>query len=55
MAQVLEGDEDLLRHKFWLGPAICLGGAVGSMPLYRAVDPGLSPSPGAKFPLKLTT
>ena len=32
-----------------------LGGAVGNAPAYRVEDPGLNPSPGGKFSIKLTT
>ena len=32
----LEGSVDQIEEKFWLGPVICLGGIVGSMPVRRA-------------------
>ena len=40
-------------EKLWLGPVIHLGGAVGSMPVRRAVDLGLNPVSGENFAFTL--
>ena len=49
-----EGSRYLLTEKFWFGPLISLGGAVGSTPTRRAGDPGSNPGPYVTFSLKLT-
>ena len=49
----LEGDGDLIREEFWLGPVDRLGGLVVIAPARRAGDPGSNPSPGKNFSLKL--
>ena len=48
-----EGDGDLIREEFWLGPMDRLGGLVVIAPARRAGDPGSNPGPGENFSLKL--
>ena len=48
-----EGDGDLIREDFWLGPVDRLGGLVVIAPARRAGDPGSNPGPGENFSLKL--
>ena len=54
MALVLpEGNGDLIREEFRLGPVDRLGGLVVIAPERRAGDPGLIPGPDKNFSLKL--
>ena len=54
MALVLpEGNGDLIREEFRLGPVDRLGGLVVIAPERRAGDPGSNPGPGENFYLKL--
>ena len=48
-----EGDGDLIREEFWLGPVDRLGGLVVIAPARTAGDPGSNPGPGENFSLKL--
>ena len=48
-----EGDGDLIREEFWVGPVDRLGGLVVIAPARRAGDPGSIPGPGENFSLKL--
>ena len=51
-----EGDGDLIRQEFKLGPVDRLGGLVVTAPARRAGDPGSNPGAGKRiFYLKLTT
>ena len=48
-----EGDGDLIREEFWLGPVDRLGGLVVIAPARIVGDPGSNPGPGENFSLKL--
>ena len=56
MALVLpEGNGDLIREEFPLGPVDSLGDLLVIAPARRAGDPGSNLDPGENFSLKLLT